>query len=184
MFAVSDTTAPATATTLSAAVTTPAAVSGGSGEPVALRWVGEQGRAEEFTHRQLLDQATRTSSMLTELGVCSGDQVAVIMLPLVPESVVTTLACGRLDASRVSLPMRGPVGALRERIRESGARVLITVEGVLPDGRAYGLKTALDRPLMGCPELEAVLVVHRLGLPVRWVAARGHWWHEKLAATR
>ncbi|MBC3982147.1 AMP-binding protein [Streptomyces sp. AC563] len=183
MFAVSDTTAQATATTLSAAVTTPAAVSGGSGEPVALRWVGEQGRAEEFTHTQLLDQATRASSMLTELGVCSGDQVAV-MLPLVPESVVTTLACGRLDASRVSLPMREPVGALRERIRESGARVLITVDGVLRDGRAYGLKTALDRALMGCPEVETVLVVHRLGLPVRWVAGRDHWWHERLAATR
>ncbi|MBB5939819.1 AMP-binding protein [Streptomyces zagrosensis] len=182
MFAVSDTIAPAAATTLPAA-TTSGTVSGGSGEPVALRWVGEQGRGEEFTHSQLLDQATCASSMLTTLGVGSGDRVAV-MLPLVPESVVTTLACGRLDASRVSLPMGEPVGALRERIRESGARVLITVDGVLRDGRAYGLKTALDRALTGCPEVAAVLVVHRLGLPVRWVAGRDHWWHESLAAAQ
>ncbi|MFT2015506.1 AMP-binding protein [Streptomyces sp. 796.1] len=182
MFAVSDTIALAAATR-SVAATAPGTVSGGPSEPVALRWVGEQGRAEEFTHTQLLDQATRASSMLTKLGVGSGDQVAV-MLPLVPESVVTTLACGRLDASRVSLPMGEPVGALRERIRESGARVLVTVDGVLRGGRAYGLKTALDRALAGCSEVEAVLVVHRLGLPIRWVAGRDHWWHENLAATR
>lgn len=60
---------------------------------IALTWTGEPGRLEELTHGMLLDQAAQAAAALTRLGVRAGDRVAV-HLPLVPESVIATLACG------------------------------------------------------------------------------------------
>src|SRR5438876_3294077 len=71
---------------------------------VALTWNGEPGRLEELTHGMLLDQAERAAAALTRFGVQAGERVAV-HLPLVPESVIATLACGRLDAIRTTLPV-------------------------------------------------------------------------------
>lgn len=147
------------------------------------RWVAGAQQGEEFTHTRLLEQAEQAAAALTRLGVRSGDQVAV-MLPLTPESVVVTLACGRIDAARVSLPLWDAPNALRRRVRESGARVVVTADSCHRADRPHALKSVLDRALVGCHEVRHVLVAHRSGRPVGWIPGRDQWWHEALRTER
>ncbi|MEU8917126.1 AMP-binding protein [Streptomyces nigrescens] len=151
---------------------------------IALTWSGEPGRQEELTHGMLLDQAERAAVVLRRLGVRAGDRVAV-HLPLVPESVIATLACGRLDAIRTTLPVSLTVPELVARTRESSARVLITADAAFWDGAVRPVKPLLDHALArgaasGGAEDRTVLVVNRCSRPVSWKPGRDLWWHEAL----
>lgn len=148
---------------------------------VALRWISEPDCEEELTHAELLDQAGRAAAALTRLGVGPGDRVAV-HLPLIPESVIATLACGRLDAVRSTLPVGLRVHELRERLAGMDAKVLITADGDWRCGEPQSLKPLIDRALAGSRRIPKVLVVHRLARPVSWTPGRDLWWHEQLAA--
>ncbi|MEU9122889.1 AMP-binding protein [Streptomyces sp. NPDC048506] len=154
---------------------------------IALTWSGEPGRLEELTHGMLLDQAARAAAALSRLGVRAGDRVAV-HLPLVPESVIATLACGRLDAIRTTLPVSLTVPELVTRTRASDAKVLITADAAFWDGSVRPVKALLDHALArgaaagGAPE-RSVLVVNRCSRPVSWKPGRDLWWHEALAGT-
>ncbi|MEC4015281.1 AMP-binding protein [Streptomyces sp. H27-D2] len=138
------------------------------------------GDGTEMTPSELLDQAARAAAALTRLGVRPGDRVAV-HLPLVPESVVATLACGRIEAVRTTLPVGLRSHELRDRIREVGARVLITADGAYRHGRGRAVKSVIDQALTDCPDIRSVLVVHRADRPVAWTPGRDLWWHEELA---
>ncbi|MFH8403531.1 AMP-binding protein [Streptomyces sp. NPDC018019] len=152
-----------------------------SPSPVALTWHGEPGRHEELTHTMLMGQAKRAAAALARLGVRAGDPVAV-HLPLVPESVIATLACGRLDAVRMTLPVYLTVPELADLTRDSGAKVIITADAAFWDGAVRPVKPVLDRALRrDCPQVRTVLVVNRTSRPVSWTAGRDHWWHEALA---
>ncbi|GAA2683748.1 AMP-binding protein [Streptomyces lunalinharesii] len=151
---------------------------------VALTWSGEPGRLEELTHGMLLEQADRAAAALARYGVRAGDRVAV-HLPLVPESVIATLACGRLEAIRTTLPVSLTVPELAARIRETGIRVLITADAAFWDGATRPVKPILDHALArtataGSPQ-HTVLVVNRCSRPVSWKPGRDKWWHEALA---
>ncbi|MFE7315385.1 AMP-binding protein [Streptomyces sp. NPDC057555] len=154
---------------------------------VALTWSGEPGRLEELTHGMLLEQAERAAQALTRYGVRAGDRVAV-HLPLVPESVIATLACGRLNAIRTTLPVSLTVPELTARLRESGTQVLITADAAFWDGSVRPVKPVLDHALArsaaaGAGRLpHTVLVVNRCSRPVSWKPGRDKWWHEALAA--
>ncbi|MES4900984.1 MULTISPECIES: AMP-binding protein [unclassified Streptomyces] len=147
---------------------------------VALRWISEPDCEEELTHAELLDQAGRAAAALTRLGVRAGDRVAV-HLPLIPESVIATLACGRLDAVRSTLPVGLRVHELRARLAGMDAKVLITADGDWRRGEPQPLKPLIDRALAGSARTPKVLVVHRLARPVSWTPGRDLWWHEQLA---
>lgn len=152
-----------------------------SPSPMALTWHGEPGRHEELTHTMLMGQAKRAAAALARLGVRAGDPVAV-HLPLVPESVIATLACGRLDAVRTTLPVFLTVPELAEAARESGAKVIITADAAFWDGAVRPVKPVLDRALRRDGAwVRSVLVVNRTSRPVSWTAGRDHWWHEALA---
>ncbi|MFG2889800.1 AMP-binding protein [Streptomyces sp. NPDC048248] len=150
---------------------------------IALTWSGEPGRMEELTHGMLLDQAERAAAALTRLGVRAGDRVAV-HLPLVPESVIATLACGRLDAIRTTLPVSLTVTELAARTRDCDARVVITADAAFWDGAIRPVKPLLDHALArgGAGRGRTVLVVNRCARPVSWTPGRDRWWHEALAA--
>ncbi|MET9290420.1 AMP-binding protein [Streptomyces sp. NPDC003077] len=174
---------------------------------IALSWAGEPGRLEELTHGMLLGQADRAAAALTRLGVRAGDRVAV-HLPLVPESVIVTLACGHLDAVRTTLPVGAPAHELASRVAEAGARVVITADAGFWDGAVRPVKAVLDRALRSreyragarwaagsggpggsggsgaddLPGVRAVLVVNRSARPVGWTPGRDQWWHEALEA--
>lgn len=154
---------------------------------IALTWSGEPGRLEELTHGMLLDQAERAAAALSRLGVRAGDRVAV-HLPLVPESVIATLACGRLDAIRTTLPVSLTVPELVARTRESDAQVLITADAAFWDGAVRPVKALLDHALArgaaaGGASQRRVLVVNRCSRPVSWKPGRDLWWHEALGGT-
>lgn len=148
---------------------------------VVLDWTGEPDRADQLSHYDLLDQAGRAAATLVRLGVRSGDRVAV-HLPLVPESVVATLACGHLQVVRTTLSVSLSAAELALGVRQSGARVLITADGGFWDGELRPAKRVLDRALaLGCHEVRSVLVVNRISRPVSWTPSRDQWWHEALA---
>ncbi|MFF9481239.1 AMP-binding protein [Streptomyces sp. NPDC014733] len=153
------------------------------GSRPALTWSGEPGRLEELTHGMLLDRAERAATVLRRLGVGAGDRVAV-HLPLVPESVIVTLACGQLDAIRTTLPVQLTAPQLAERIQGTDARVLVTADAAFWEGSVRPVKPVLDRALhhTACREVTApVLVVSRCARPVGWLPGRDHWWHDELA---
>lgn len=133
----------------------------------------------EFIHFQLVEQARQAAGALRSLGVTPGERV-VVLLPMAPESVVVTMACGRLGAIRTTLPLGDPVGLLRQRIEESGARVVVTADACYHHEQRYLAKASIDKALVGCRSVESVLVVHRLSGPVPWTPGRDLWWHEAL----
>lgn len=136
---------------------------------------------ETFTRVQLQEQAVRAAGALARLGVGGGDRVAVL-LPMGLESVVATLACVRLDASRVTLPLHGqPLTDLRSRLVSTRARVVVTADACLRDRAVLPLKSRLDRALADT-EVRHVLVVRHLPRPVPWTPGRDRWWHQALAA--
>ncbi|RBM16905.1 AMP-binding protein [Streptomyces sp. PT12] len=139
------------------------------------------GPTDVLNHTQLVREGERAAHALARLGVAPGDPVAV-MLPMCLESVTVTLACVSLSAVRVSLPVGRHPSLIRQRIRSSGARVVVGADACLVDGRVLGVKAALDRALTGCPDVERVFVVRQLAQPVPWQPGRDRWWHEALAA--
>lgn len=139
--------------------------------------------ADVLNHAQLLRQGEQAARMLTRLGVRGGDPVAVL-LPMGLESVVVTLACIRLDAQRITLPMGDHQGYVRHRIDSSGTGVVITADSCQGEGRPIQVKAGLDRALARCPGVRSVVVVPQQSRPVPWTPGRDLWWHEALAGER
>jgi acyl-coenzyme A synthetase/AMP-(fatty) acid ligase len=140
---------------------------------------GSGGPADVLSHAQLLRQSDRAAEVLAGLGVGPGDAVPVL-LPMSLESVVVTLACLRLSATRVTLPLGHHHAAIRDCVNASGATVIVTADACRLDGQAHAVKSGLDRALAGCPAVREVLVVRQLPRPVPWVPGRDRWWHEAL----
>lgn len=136
--------------------------------------------ADVLSHSQLLEQGGRAAAVLRRLGVDHGDELAVL-LPMCLESVVVTLACIRTGALRTAIPSEESPAAARQRIRASGAAVVITADNSLTEDGVQPVKTWLDRALVGCPGVRHVLVVPQVARPVPWVPGRDRWWHEELA---
>ncbi|WP_223291041.1 AMP-binding protein [Streptomyces avicenniae] len=142
-------------------------------------WDGS-GPADVVSHAQLLWQGGRVASTLARMGIGAGDAVAV-QLPMGLESVAVTVGIIQLGARRVSLPVAPHPTLVRDRVRESGARVAIAADACRVEGQVYPVKAALDRYLRDCPEIHTVLVVPQHARPVPWTPGRDRWWHEALA---
>lgn len=140
------------------------------------------GPADVLGHVQMLRQGEFAAGALARAGVREGDPVAVL-LPMCLESVVVTLACIRLGAMRITLPVGNHLGFIRNRIRSSGTRVVVCADSCRQEDRVLDVKAGLDRALWGCPDVHTVLVVSQLARPVPWVPGRDLWWHEAIAPT-
>jgi acetyl-CoA synthetase len=152
-------------------------VEAGLGERVAFHWEGEPGDSRTITYADLRGQVCQAANALTTLGVTAGDKVAIYM-PMVPEAVVAMLACARLGAPHTVVFGGFSAEALRDRILDCDARVVITADGGYRRGTASALKPAADAALAECPDVASVLVVRRTGQDVEWQDGRDHWWHE------
>ncbi|MGK5533649.1 AMP-binding protein [Streptomyces sp. URMC 129] len=137
------------------------------------------GPADVLSRAELLRRSDRATEVLAGLGVRSGDVVPVLM-PMSLESVVVTLACLRLSATRLTLPVGNHHAVVRERVNTSGATVVVTADACRLDGQVYAVKSGVDRALSGCPAVRDVLVIPQLPRPVPWVPGRDRWWHEML----
>ena len=157
-------------------------VEAGRGDKVALHWVGEPVEdRRDITYAQLKDDVSRAANALTELGVQTGDRVA-IYLPMIPEAVVAMLACARIGAPHTVVFGGFSADALASRLVDCEAKVVITSDGGYRRGSASALKPAVDEARAKTAEqghtVEKVLVVRRTGQDVTWDDAVDVWWHD------
>ncbi|WP_448070800.1 acetate--CoA ligase [Georgenia yuyongxinii] len=156
-------------------------VEAGRGDRVAIHFEGEPGDTRTLTYADLKDQVSRAANALTELGVRTGDRVA-IYLPMIPEAVIAMLACARLGAPHSVIFGGFSAEALHSRIIDADARVVITADGGYRRGKASALKPAVDEALAKGGPVEHVLVVERTGQEVPWTEGRDVRWADALAA--
>ena len=153
-------------------------VEAGHGEQVALLAEYEDGSDARYTYAQLREEVSRMANVLGDLGVRTGDRVA-IYLPMVPEAVIAMLACARIGAPHSVVFGGFSSDALRSRIEDAEATAVITADGQYRRGKALPLKSAVDEALAkGGDSVQKVLVVRRTGGEVEWTEGRDVWWHE------
>ena len=153
-------------------------VEAGRGDKVAYHWVGEpEGDTRDITYAELKDEVCRAANTLVDLGVKTGDRVAIYM-PMIPETVVAMLACARIGAPHTVVFGGFSSQALVDRIQDCQAEVVITADGGYRRGAPAALKPAVDEAVERCPGVRKVLVVRRTGQDVAWNDDRDVWWHE------
>ncbi len=148
----------------------------------AILWEGEPGDSRTLTYSQLQDEVCKCANALKSLGVRRGDRVT-LYLPMIPELPIAMLACARIGAPHTVVFGGFSAEALRDRINDAKAKVLITADGGWRRGSIVPLKANVDEALAGPPSIEHVLVVRRVGenASIRFQAGRDLWWHEVLA---
>ncbi|MEW5791836.1 MAG: acetate--CoA ligase [Pseudomonadota bacterium] len=144
----------------------------------ALIWEGEDGEVRTFTYGQLHREVSRFANVLKKLGITTGDRVAIYM-PMVPEAAVAMLACARLGAIHSVVFGGFSAEALKDRIEDTQAKLLITADGGFRAGRVVHLKQHADQALMrDGHSVDKVVVLRRTGQEVDMLDGRDLWWHE------
>jgi acetyl-CoA synthetase len=156
-------------------------VEAGRGERVALHWRGEQGEQRDITYAELLAEVKLLANALRDQGVRKGDVVG-IYLPMIPEVVVSMLACARIGAPHNVVFGGFSAEAVRERMEFSEARALITVDGAARKGKTAPVKDRVDEVMGDLATLETIVVVRSKGAPCEMKAGRDVYYDEILAA--
>jgi acetyl-CoA synthetase len=151
-------------------------VANGIGDRVAIHWEGEPGDTRTLTYSDLLTETKKAANALLALGVKAGDRVAIYM-PMIPEAAVAMLACARIGATHNVVFGGFSVDALKGRIQDASAKVVITADGGYRRGAPSALKPTVDESVAECPTIEHVLVVRRTGQEVAWTD-KDVWWHD------
>ncbi|MGV0871862.1 acetate--CoA ligase [Mycolicibacterium sp. XJ879] len=153
-------------------------VEAGHGDRVALHWEGEPvGDSRSITYAELQEQVCKAANALTDLGLATGDRVAIYM-PMVPEALVAMLACARLGVLHSVVFAGFSSSALAARIQDAEAKLVITSDGQYRRGQAMPLKEGADQAVADQPSVQHVLVVRRCGIDVPWTEGRDVWWHD------
>jgi acetyl-CoA synthetase len=158
-------------------------VEAGNGDKVAFHWVGEpEDDARTITYAEMKDEVCKAANALTELGVRTGDRIAIYM-PMIPEAVVAMLACARIGAPHTVVFGGFSSDALATRLTDCNAKVVITSDGGYRRGAPSALKPAVDEARAKTAErdghtVEKVLVVRRTGQEVDWDDSVDVWWHD------
>ena len=153
-------------------------VEAGNGDRVAIHWEGEPvGDERSITYAELKDEVCKAANALTDLGLVAGDRVAIYM-PMIPEAIVAMLACARLGVMHSVVFAGFSASALRARIEDAEAKLVITSDGQYRRGKAASLKEAVDEAVADQPSVKNVLVVRRTGIDVKWTDGRDLWWDE------
>jgi acetyl-CoA synthetase len=142
----------------------------------ALIWVGEPGDRRTLTYWDLYREVNKFANALRHLGVSKGDRVAIYM-PMVPELAIAMLGCSRIGAVHSVVFGGFSAEALRDRINDAEAKVLVTADGGWRRGQVVPLKHDADEALQGTPSIRHVVVVKRGDFPVHMTEGRDHWWH-------
>jgi acetyl-CoA synthetase len=151
-------------------------VESGHGDQIAIYFEGEPGDTRTITYSQLKDEVSKAANALIELGIKKGDRVA-IYLPMIPEATIAMLACARIGAIHSVVFGGFSAEALRSRIEDASAKLVITADGGYRRGSAFALKPAVDEAVQKSPTVENVLVVKRCGNEVEF-GEKDIWWHD------
>ncbi len=148
----------------------------------AIIWEGEPGDSRVLTFGMLEREVNRFANALKSLGVVKGDRVAIYM-GMVPELAIAMLACAKIGAPHSVVFGGFSAEALRERINDAKAKVVITADGAWRRGAVVPLKASVDEALTGTPTIEKVVVFARVGkaAPISMKPGRDLWWHELVA---
>ena len=152
----------------------------GGGDKVAFHWEGEPGDPRTVSYRDLYVETCRFANALRSLGVGKGDRVA-IYLGMVPELPVAMLACARIGAPHSVVFGGFSAEALKDRINDAQAKVLITADGAWRRGTVVPLKASADDAVKDCPSIEHVITVRRTGSEHSFAPGRDLWWHDLVA---
>ncbi|MGH3547761.1 MAG: acetate--CoA ligase [Pseudonocardiaceae bacterium] len=152
-------------------------VEAGHGDQVAFHWEGEPGDTRTITYADLQREVCKTANALRSLGLEAGDRVA-IQLPMIPEAVFAMLACARLGLPHSVVFGGFSAAALRQRVNDAQAKLVITADGQYRRGTAGPLKANADEALRDTPTVRHVLVVKRTAIDIDWTQGRDLWWHE------
>jgi acetyl-CoA synthetase len=149
----------------------------------AIIWEGEPGDSRVLTFGMLEREVNRFANALKSLGVAKGDRVAIYM-GMVPELAIAMLACAKIGAAHSVVFGGFSAEALRERINDAKAKVVITADGAWRRGTVVPLKASVDDALPGTPTIEKVVVYERVGKAVQISMKPGRdlWWHELVAS--
>jgi acetyl-CoA synthetase len=146
----------------------------------AIIWEGEPGEVVTLTYQQLHREVCLLANVLRKHGIKKGDRV-VIYLPMIPEAVTAMLACARIGAPHSVVFSGYSAEALKERINDCGAKVVISSDGGYRRGVVLGVKRNVDEALSACPKVTSVIVVQRTRQEVTMQAGRDFWLHEETA---
>jgi acetyl-CoA synthetase len=152
-------------------------VRAGGGGKVAFHWEGEPGDTRTITYAELLEEVCRLANGLRSLGVRRGDRVN-IYLGMVPELPIAMLACARIGAPHSVVFGGFSADALRDRINDAEAKVLITADGAWRRGQVVPLKANADEALQECPTIDHVITLRRCGNEHAFVEGRDVWYHD------
>jgi acetyl-CoA synthetase len=152
-------------------------VEAGGGGKVAYHWEGEPGDTRTITYAELRDDVARFANALKSIGVQRGDRVNIYM-GMVPELPVAMLACARLGAAHSVVFGGFSADALRDRINDAEAKVLITQDEGWRAGKVVPLKQNADDAVTDTPSIEKVVVLRRTANEVPWTEGRDVWWHD------
>ena len=146
----------------------------------AIIWEGEPGDERILTYQTLHREVCKFANVLKQVGVNTGDRVAIYM-PMVPELPIAMLACARIGATHSVVFGGFSAEALRDRINDAQAKVVVTADGGYRRGGEIPLKQAVDDAIQQTPSIEHVIVYRRTGSQVHMEPGRDHWWHELMA---
>ncbi|HTR80901.1 MAG TPA: acetate--CoA ligase [Bacteroidota bacterium] len=141
----------------------------------AIIWEGEPGDTRTLTYADLHREVCRCANVLKSLGVEKGDRV-VIYMPMIPELAITMLACARIGATHSVIFGGFSAEALKDRINDAKAKLVVTADGGYRRGNVVPLKANVDDALKVTPSVESVIVVKRVGTEINMAPGRDHWW--------
>ncbi len=148
----------------------------GKGRKIAYIWESESGETKTYTYEQLLREVCRFANVLKKKNVQKG-HIVEIYLPMIPELPIAMLACARIGAIHSVVFAGFSSDALKDRIQDSQAELLITADGSFRNGKIIGLKDNADVALKECPTIKNVIVVKRANNQVNMQQNRDFWWN-------
>jgi len=142
----------------------------------AILWEGENGESRVLTYGDLLAQVRKFASVLKSLGVKTGDRVT-IYLPMVPELPIAMLACARIGAIHTVIFSGFNAASLKDRIGDSGSKVIVTADGGYRRGKIVRLKEVVDKAIRDLDFVKHVVVLERTKNGIT-LTSRDHLWHK------
>ena len=156
-------------------------ITGATRNKAALIWEADDGSYKTYTYQQMFYEVNRFANVLKKHGVKKGDRVT-IYLPMIPELAISMLACSRIGAIHSIVFGGFSAQALRDRIQDCKAKLVVTADKGVRGGRFVALKTNNDEAIQECPTVEKVIVVHRGDGAVDMEPKRDVWWHDEMKA--
>ncbi|KAF2993690.1 Acetyl-coenzyme A synthetase 2-like, mitochondrial [Curvularia kusanoi] len=148
-------------------------------KPAIIYEADDAGDGRIITYGELLREVSKLAYTLKEMGVKKGDAVA-LYLPMIPEAVISFLACSRIGAIHSVIFAGFSSDSLRDRIIDAECKVIITTDEGKRGGKVIATKKIVDEALKQCPGISHCLVYKRTGAEIPWTKGRDWWWHEEV----